>query len=311
MRSVLFYRDFRRFTGGHLKVWDYFNHVLSSGDHQPYIRFSPETIWDRTNPWLAYRRAAAEAPTQPDVRFVAGTDWATLPPAEREAPRQPVVNLIQHVRHATPGDKRYEYLRHPAVRICVSEEVAEAVRTAAANGPVFTIPNGIDVSALPAPSPVKEKDLFIAAMKQRKLGGDLLRRLKGSARRIDFLDRPVPRAEFLQRIGRARVTLFLPDPEEGFYLPAIEGMALGSTVVCPDCVGNRSFCTSGENCFRPEHDPAAIEAAVRAALALSPPEETRLRDAARRTVEAHSLEGERTAFLALLRRLPELWKEVR
>ena len=32
-RPVLFYRDFKRFTGGDLKVWDYFNHVRSSPRH--------------------------------------------------------------------------------------------------------------------------------------------------------------------------------------------------------------------------------------------------------------------------------------
>lgn len=311
MRSVLFYRDFRRFTGGHLKVWDYFIHVLSSGDHRPYIQFSKDTVWDRTNPWLAYRRPAPEGvPARPDVRFVAGGDWETIDVREREAPPQPVVNLIQHVRHASPDDRRYPYLRHPAVRICVSAEVAEVVRQAGANGPVLTIPNGLDLAALPSMlDPLKmDKELFIVAMKQRKLGGELLRRLKGSARRIDFLDRPVPRAEFLQRIQRARVTLFLPDPSEGFYLPAIEGMALGSLVICPDCVGNRTFCAPGSNCFRPEHEVSAIEAAVRSALALVPVEVSRMREEARRTAESHSLLEERRAFQAVLAQLPELWK---
>lgn len=309
MRSVFFYRDFRRFTGGHLKVWDYFNHVLSSSDHRPYIRFSPETVWDRTNPWLAYRRSGMEgAPAQPDVRFLAGMDWTTLPPAERDAPPQPVINFIQHVRHATPGDKRHPFLRHPAIRVCVSEEVSEAVRAAGARGPVFTIRNGIDLSELRAPA-AKSHDLFIGALKQRKLGGELLGRLKRSARRIDFLDRQVPRAEFLQRVARARVAVLLPDPEEGFYLPAIEAMAVGSTVVCPDCVGNREFCLPDVNCYRPEHEVGAIETAARAALALSPAEEARLRDAARGTAERYSLEEERRAFLELLGQVPTLWKE--
>jgi len=36
---MLFYREFRRFTGGDLKVWDYFNHVLSTPGWEPYVRF--------------------------------------------------------------------------------------------------------------------------------------------------------------------------------------------------------------------------------------------------------------------------------
>ena len=50
---VLFYRDFKRFTGGDLKVWDYFNHVRSSPRHSAHVRFSAESVWDATNPWNA------------------------------------------------------------------------------------------------------------------------------------------------------------------------------------------------------------------------------------------------------------------
>ena len=68
-----------------------------------------------------------------------------------------------------------------------------------------------------------------------------------------MLTEHVPRDEFLDAMRRARVTLFLPNEEEGFYLPALEGMALGTIVVCPDCVGNRSFCLPGVNAFRPDY----------------------------------------------------------
>jgi hypothetical protein len=40
MRTVLFYRRYRRFHGGHLKVWDYFSHVLASPEFTPRIEFS-------------------------------------------------------------------------------------------------------------------------------------------------------------------------------------------------------------------------------------------------------------------------------
>ena len=44
MKEVLFFRDFKKFQGGHLKVWDYFNHVRSSPDHVPRVRFSPGSV---------------------------------------------------------------------------------------------------------------------------------------------------------------------------------------------------------------------------------------------------------------------------
>ena len=40
------------------------------------------------------------------------------------------------------------------------------------------------------------------------------------------------------------MTLFLPNQREGVYIPGLEGMALGTLVVCPDCVGNRSLLPS-------------------------------------------------------------------
>ena len=70
MRSVLFHRDFRGFSGGHLKVWHYFNHVRHSPDHIPEIYFSEQTIWDESNPWLSFKDQALPSwgAIRPDVR---------------------------------------------------------------------------------------------------------------------------------------------------------------------------------------------------------------------------------------------------
>ena len=94
-RTVLFYRDFRGFTGGHLKVWHYFNHVRHSIRHQPLIAFSADTVWNDTNPWLPIRDQALAAwdAEQADVLFLAGMDWSdpqrgatTLSPQARDQP---------------------------------------------------------------------------------------------------------------------------------------------------------------------------------------------------------------------------------
>ena len=52
MRTVLFYRHFARFKGGHLKVWDYFRHVEAAPEHRAAVYFTPDSAWDATNPWL-------------------------------------------------------------------------------------------------------------------------------------------------------------------------------------------------------------------------------------------------------------------
>ena len=55
--TVLFYRDFKRFTGGDLKVWDYFNHVRSSPRHTALVRFTRRVGVGRDQP--LERRARA------------------------------------------------------------------------------------------------------------------------------------------------------------------------------------------------------------------------------------------------------------
>ena len=63
-------------------------------------------------------------------------------------------------------------------------------------------------------------------------------------------------------MSRGRLVVLLPLAEEGFYLPALEAMAMGCVVICPDCVGNRAFCVDEVTALVPDHDVAAVEAAV-------------------------------------------------
>jgi hypothetical protein len=312
VRTVVFHRDFRGFRGGHLNVWHYFNHVRSCPDHAARICFSKETVWDENNPWLNLRDQAVDSwqSVRPDVLFLAGQDWAILDDDQRQRSPVPIINLIQHVQHALPNNPRYRFLQHRAIRICLSEEVAAAIsETGQVNGPVFVIPNGIDLQELPNSVDRSEAahHLVIAALKQPKLGSQLMERLRGSGQRIDLLTRYIPRPEFLRRIAQARVTLFLPNPTEGFYIPALEGMALGTLVVCPDCMGNRSFCLHGQNCLRPEYNVDAIVSAAEAALRLPAVEACRMLDNARQMVARHSLPAERKAFHDILQNVSQLW----
>lgn len=230
--------------------------------------------------------------------------------SERERSPTPIINLVQAVHHARPDDLRYPFLKHRAIRICVSQEVAAAIsETGQVNGPVCVIPNGIDLEELPRPGESSEKDcdVLIVALKQPDLGGRLMADLKGSGQRIELLTAIIPRPEFLRRMARARVTVFLPKPTEGFYLPALEGMALGTIVVCPDCVGNRSFCQPGHNCLRPDYTFESIVSAIKTALKLSPAEARQIVEGAGRTATDHDLLREREAFLRLLENVDKLW----
>jgi glycosyltransferase involved in cell wall biosynthesis len=313
MKTVLFHRNFRKFQGGHLKVFHYFQHVLAAPGWNARVRFSPESAWDERNPWRDYRPKVLDPgeACSPDALFLGGTDWRNVPEAERDASPVPILNFIQHVRHGFDGDPRRPFLRHRALRICCSEEAAESIRrTGEVNGPIFVIPYGLDPGEMPQPIPFADKDvdLLIVAIKQPALGRRLRWRLWRPRRRVVLLSQPILRRDFLRLVNRARVTLFLPHETEGFYIPALEGMALDTLVVCPDCVGNRSFCLPERNCFRPEFSPRAMRDAVETALRLSPAQAAPLVAGARETFSAHDLAGERRRFHAILAELDELWR---
>jgi glycosyltransferase involved in cell wall biosynthesis len=310
--KVLFFRDYRRFTGGDLKVWDYFNHVRSSPRHEAIVRFTEESAWGPDNPWndaLEHVVGPGDE-VRPDVLFLSGIDWTMIDRATWADSPIPVINLIQHVWHAAPNDRlgRARFLPHKAIRICVSPEVERAIaRTGRVRGPIFTIRNAVDLGRLTGfvRSDPPDLDLLVLANKQPERGRAIFERLAG-AHRSHLIDAHSPQAEVLDLISRAAVTVFVPNPKEGFFLPALEGMALGTIVVCPDCVANRSYCIDRVNCFRPAHSIDAIVADAREALARRD-ELGEMIESAAQTARRHDLKDERKAFLEILDRVEELW----
>lgn len=311
-KTVLFFRTFRGFHGGHLKVWNYFNHVMHSISFRPLIFFSKDSIWDKSNPWLGLKDCILESRESicPDVFFLAGLDWLMLEKSQRENPVAPIINFIQHVRHSNPKEQLYSFLKYKAIRICVSEEVTEAIlKTGQVNGPVFTIPNGIDLQEFIAPvkDDDRKNDLLIAALKNPKFGIKLARKLKKMSSKIDVLITSILRPDYLKRVSLSRVTVFLPHPVEGCYLPPLEGMALGTLVVCPDGIGT-SYCLPGYNCFRPEYTVKSVRQAVEIAIHLSEDQVSQMRSNAMQTVAKHDLIKERQTFLEILEDTTNLWR---
>lgn len=312
-RTVLFYRDFRGFSGGHLKIWDYYNHVRASSNYVPRISFTKETRWDASNPWLGVTEQELKGclAGQTDVLLLAGVDWLRLTERQRTHSANPIINLIQGLTHSDPSDTRSEFLKHKAIRICVSPQIREAIEaTHKVNGPLYVIPNGIDHSLIPAPSHHVDRpiDVLMVAVKQPQLGHQLtLRLLQRLGLQVKLLTEFLPRCEFLQCLNQAKVTVFLPLYQEGFYLPALEGMAAGTLVICPDCIGNRSFCINGLNSFVPTYTLENILYDAKNALRISPVMIQEMQLNAARTVEKHQLIKERGAFLELLNNIELLW----
>ena len=320
-RRVWFHREYERFTGGHLKHAQYVDHVRRTAGFAPRLTFTPvpkstpDLLRERDSLWpLAPDEAAADwAPAAEDVFFVAGTDWRYLLAKGLDRLPNPKLNLLQHVRHAQPGHALRTFLPQPAIRICVSPEVAAAVAaTGEAHGPVVTIPNGTD---LPPPPPDAAKrdpqSVLIVGYKHPTLATALAERLHqlGIAHRLltRFL---LPRERFVELLTAHAVAVCLPRAEEGFYLPALEAMAAGCVVVTTDCIGNRSFCLPARNCLVADANAAALAASVHDALRLDAGARGWLLAAAAETVNDHSLATERQRFQAVLQDVDRLWAEV-
>lgn len=312
-QRVLFYRDLVAHTGGHQKVADYFGHLASSFKFQPDISFSARTRWDISNPWFPtyQHKSVVYNPLKYDVVFLAGTDWQQYLPFAAQA-NKPVINLIQHVRHADPASDVFEFLSQPAVRICVSQQVADAIQaTGKVKGPVFTIPNGVDLPLL-----VRDKayDLIILGIKQPDFAKAIQERLAARGLRLLVVDQWVPREEWFGLLAASHLALLLPNITEGFYLPALEAMYYSDLVIVPDCIGNRDFCIHEQTCLMPKYDVESIVADVNRGLALlnnkelgAKQEFARLKSNAVNRVRAHSLVGERTAFLNIMGDLKHMW----
>jgi hypothetical protein len=312
LSTVAFHRNFQRFQGGHLKVFHYFEHVRSSPLHDARISFSADSLWDASNPWSGLRETviSSEDAARADVLFLAGMDWRSLEPARRADSPVPILNLVQGFRHTRPSDAAYEFLAHRAIRLCVSAEIEERLRSLGlVQGPIFTVPIALDLEQLPAPRVDQERDIdcVVLAVKDRAQGRSLAHRLKRRGHRVLLVDQPLPREQLLDAMARARVTVHLPAKVEGAYLPALESMALGALVVCPDCLGNRSFCRDGETCLVPVRSEEAILEAACAALGESADALAPLLAGARLECAGRTLAAERARFLEILGRVDELW----
>ncbi|MBI2382248.1 MAG: glycosyltransferase [Gammaproteobacteria bacterium] len=298
-RRILFFRDYEAYSGGHGKVRDYFEHCFAHPDWVPSIHFSERSLFDDTNPWRGCpdRLVARWEPGEYDALFVAGLDWCRLDDSELPAD-MPIVNLIQGIRHADSGLPLRRFLGREALRVCVSQPVADAIHaTAEVNGPVRVIPAALSLPPLPEPGN-RSAYVFIGALKRPALGRALATRLRLAGHEVRLLETPLPRAQYLSQLAQARLAVLLPCECEGFYLPGLEAMALGTPVVMLDAVGNRQYARPGENCEFAE----AMEESLALAVA-------RLDEPARAasyaaqglcSAEGFSLESERAAFWRLL-----------
>ena len=323
-RRVWFHRGPAPLSGGQVKHAHYFGHVRGMAGFTPRITFSREApsafhACARRRLWPAAGAEVAERwdPGPRDLLFLAGTDWRYLATRGLGASEHPRINLVQGLQHAWEGGELHGYLSERAVRVCVSHEVAAAISaTGRVRGPVLTIPNGTDVAPFepaadgaPAGYEARSAPVAIVGYKRPELARALSGRLDAEGIEHVLHSGLLGRSEFLASLAGSRIAVCLPDPAEGFYLPAIEAMASGALLVTLDCIGNRGFCHDHWNCIIAEPDSGSLARAVRHAIAMPPAERGRMHGHARATALAHSLDLERKRFHAILADIDRLWRD--
>ena len=290
IRHVLFHRRYQGWTGGHMVHAQYMRIISQLPGFEVALHLTPDSRGVDGSPWadFADRTLLEWSPEQADILFVAGMDWMALPRQSAIEARKPVLNLIQGLGHADSQSGLFQSLDRKAVRICVSEAVAEAVlKTRRCNGPVYTIRNALAPDVSRQQSVEKTVRVAIVAAKQPDLATQIADTLRPLGIDVDLIE-ACDRSTFLDRLARSRIAVFLPFEREGFYLPALEGMGLGCVVVCPDCVGNRSYCRAGVNSIVPEYSAADIVEATIAATRISSSARQSMLAAARDTADDHS-----------------------
>jgi glycosyltransferase involved in cell wall biosynthesis len=300
VQKILFLRKFKKASGGQIKVRDYFMHCLHHPGLDPYLFLKPDSDNKADEVWndIPKDRIVSNVQVEKyDMVFIGGGDWRRFP--EAIDGKKKIINLIQHVKHGNKKGRLFQYLERSAFRICVSQEVAEAIAPYA-NGEIVVINNGIPLDIFTKNAEKVENSILIWARKNPKLGKKLHEKLGIQNEHVSLLLDNVPREEFARRLGKTDIFVPLPNETEGFYLPAIEGMASGCVVVCSDAIGNRSFCKHGETCLMPGFDDFDGHVRMVSLLLAEPSYKERIRRRGGEIAQTFSLASERKAFYKFL-----------
>jgi hypothetical protein len=189
---MLFVWDFAEFSSGHLKFADYISHTAASGFVRPVFYQTSRSDAVLGNIFNNYDGLRIHELRPFPAYFIAGEDWLILDGAGIDPKGSAVVNLIQGLRHAEPTNLLFACLARPALRICVSPAVADAIRNHA-NGEVHVIENSIEVGAVPDRRPLDGPPrVFVAGLKNPEVARNVAALLDGLAE-VDLVTEPLPR----------------------------------------------------------------------------------------------------------------------
>jgi hypothetical protein len=304
LKTIAFYRHYQGYTGGHQKVCDYIQHTLASGLYTPtlYLKNDTDDQASLFNDLADIHYVKHYQPDRADVVFLAGMDWQAYQPFF--APEQIKINLVQHVRHGDETHPLFQFLRHRAIRLCVSDAVKQAIEPFA-NGPCFTIKMGHDIPTLRRP---KRYDVYILASKQPALGEQLFDWAKGVGLRVLIHNSFTPRLDIYHAMAESQVVITLPNKTEGFYLPGIEAMALADWAVVPDCIASREYSVSSANISACELNLVSCQTAILGALKKNMSWTARVNKwRGRKLAASYCLPSEEQDYGRILQQLNHIW----
>lgn len=263
-KRISFIRFYHGYTGGHQKVKDYITHFLALG-WSPSLFLSNKALTNKSLfddlPKVAYQPEYSVE--NADIVFLAGTDWNSYLPLQSN--QKQVINLVQHVRHGDPENPLFQFLKQPAIRLCVSEAVKQAIEPHA-NGPCQVIKMGHRFEDIPH-QPIR--DVYILANKQPELGLTISEWLESMGVSVLVHANTQEHIDVIKAMSSSRVTVALPHHTEGFYLPGIEAMHYSLMAVIPNCIANKEYFNKYANILMPDYDLRSIKKALLQSLSYS------------------------------------------
>lgn len=293
-----FFRNYEKYTGGHKKFYDYLIHTKAiEGVNcklfvQNDCKVMPGLFSDI--PEVQYQHEYN--PNTCNVVFLAGMDWQYYLPHRKS--EDVIVNLVQHVRHGDKSHPLFNFLQYKALRLCVSEAVKDAI-IPYANGRCVTVPIGHEIPYL---HQKKKYDLYILGKKNTKFGRTIAQWAEENGLAYKLHDHLVTKDEVLMALAESKVSLVLPNPTEGFFLPGIEAMALSDRAVVPDCIANREYCTRETNATLCHYNIESVKLAVTQSLDMLNTDIHRMqKDKGETLARSYSLSAERDIYHKLIK----------
>jgi hypothetical protein len=295
VKKVLFVRHFTRLFGGHIRHWHYWQHVKKAPGYEPTLLFKGN-FGRADNPWRNEKPIARLDWGQVDILILGGMFWNMVSNVPSHIP---IINLIQGVQHIEAP--RNEFLKRRAIRICMSSQIRDIVKSRA-NGPIFTVNPSVDTPIVRS----GKRDIGVLVIGHKRK--PLARKIGRALPQARILTQFIPRQDLFALMRRSKIVVGLPKRREGFYLPALEAMCSGALVICPDCIGNRELCTDRYNCLQPIYSSGYIIETIKQALALPDVERRRILAGGLETAKRNRPAREYKQFARILGRAEELWR---